>query len=68
MSTRRRIGKLLTSPTFRLGLPTLGAVVLGTLFVQEIIRINQLLPNRVTGIKEEEIVDTFDINKELEVR
>lgn len=59
---------MLTSPMFRLGLPTVGAVVLGTMFFQEIIRINQLLPNRATGIKEEEIVDTFDINKELEVR
>lgn len=55
------------SPFFRLGIPTTAAVVLGTLFMKEVVRINQLVPNHVTGIKDEEIVDYFDVKKELEV-
>lgn len=51
-----------------MGIPTTAAVVLGTLFMKEVVRINQLVPNHVTGIKDEEIVDYFDVKKELEVR
>lgn len=60
--------KFVSNPMVRLGLPTMGAVVLGTLFFSELVRINALIPNRPTGIREEDIVDKFDINKELEVR
>ena len=67
MPMPRKITRLMKNPFFRLGIPTTAAVVLGTLFMSELVRINNLMPNRPSGIREEDIVDTFDLKKELEV-
>jgi hypothetical protein len=67
MPMPRKITRLMKNPFFRLGIPTTAAVVLGTLFMSELVRINNLMPNRPSGIREEDIVDTFDLKKELEI-
>lgn len=63
----RNYVRFFSSPLFRFGIPTVGGVLLGTVFVTELIKINRLLRNKPTGISEEELVDKFDINEELKV-
>lgn len=68
MFSKKRIARMLDKPFLRYGLPMSAAVLFGTLVFTEVVRINQLIPNRPHGLKEEELKDTFDAEKELAVR
>lgn len=65
---KKRLAKIASNPMVRLGIPAMATVLLGTLFYSEIVRINHLVPNRPSGLKEEDIVDSFNIDHELKVR
>ena len=68
MLNRRKITRFFANPAFRFGIPMVAGGVLGTMFLAELVRINNLLPNRQSSIREEDLKDNFDINKELKVR
>lgn len=65
--SHKKMSRILSNPFIRLGIPGMATVVLGTLFYSEIVRINNLIPSRASGIKEEDIVDSFDVERELQV-
>jgi hypothetical protein len=67
MSKLRKLIKSLKNPLFSYGIPTVGIAVLGTLFVSELVKINRLIVPLPSGVKEEDLVDSFDVNTELQV-